>query len=261
MTAWVLDLDGVIWLGENPIPGSAEAIGLLRDHGHEVAFCTNNSSQRVDAYERKLASFGIDASGAVITSAMAAAMLVEPDERVLACAGAGVLEAMERRGTRIVDRDLVVPGGEPVVDVVVVGFHPTFDYASMAAATTAVLGGARLVATNDDPIYPAADGPAPGCGAILASIERATGRTAEIAGKPNQPMADLLTARFGSDSVFVGDSLGTDGEMARRLGWQFGLVLSGNSRTDQVPTDQPAEWVAEDLSALVDRMLGGDGSR
>ena len=94
-----------------------------------------------------------------------------------------------------------------------------------------------------------------------ASIERATGRTAEIAGKPNQPMADLLTARFGSDSVFVGDSLGTDGEMARRLGWQFGLVLSGHSRTDQVPTDQPAEWVAEDLSALVDRMLGGDGSR
>ena len=96
--AFALDLDGVIWLGEDPIPGAAEAVARLRAAGEAVVFCTNNSSQPVGAVEAKLAAHGIPAEGDVITSAMAGASLVEPGERVLVCAGPGVVEALEARG-------------------------------------------------------------------------------------------------------------------------------------------------------------------
>ena len=118
-----------------------------------------------------------------------------------------------------------------------------------------MLGGARLVATNDDPVYPDSDGLAPGCGSILASIERGSGVRATVAGKPNPPMAAVIRERFGDDGVFVGDSLLTDRAMARALGWPFGLVLSGNVRADDVPADQDPAWVAPDLATLVDRIV------
>jgi HAD superfamily hydrolase (TIGR01450 family) len=251
---WVLDLDGVVWLGDRKVPGAAEAIVRLHGAGVAVAFCTNNSSERVSHYEHKLARFGVPEGLPVITSAQAAASLVSPGERVLLCAGDGAREEVERSGAEIVP-----PGAG--ADTVVVGFHRTFDYAAMTAAVRAVLGGARLLATNDDPIYPAADGPAPGCGSILASIERGSGASAVVAGKPNRPMAELIRARFGDSGVFVGDSLGTDGAMATTLGWPFGLVLSGNVGPADVPSGHDPVWVAPDLAALVDRHLGGGAGR
>lgn len=250
--AWILDLDGVMWLGETPIPGSVEAVGRLAAAGIRVGYCTNNSSERVGFYEGKLARLGVreDVSGMVISSAMAAASLLHPGERVLLCAGDGAREAVEGAGAEVVPHSF-----DGAVDTVLVGFHRSFDYAAMSAAVRAVLGGARLVATNDDPIYPAADGPAPGCGSILASIERGSGVSAIVAGKPHGTMADLVHERFGTNGVFVGDSLQTDGAMAAELGWPFGLVLSGNIGAEAVPEDQPEEWVAPDLASLVDDYL------
>lgn len=252
---WALDLDGVMWLGETPIPGAAEATARLSAAGHTVVFCTNNSSQRVSLYQEKLARFGVapDIATNVISSAQAAGSLLSPGERVLLCAGDGAREAAELAGAEIVAHDRFADAA-----TVLVGFHSTFDYAAMSAAVRAVLGGARLVATNDDPIYPAADGPAPGCGSILASIERGAATRAVIAGKPHPPMAALIRERFGTSGVFVGDSLNTDGAMATALGWPFGLVLSGNIGAADVPPDQPAEWVAADLASLVDARLAAD---
>jgi HAD superfamily hydrolase (TIGR01450 family) len=245
---WVLDLDGVMWLGDTPIPGAAEATTRLTAAGHTVAFCTNNSSQRVGFYQEKLARFGVadEAAANVISSAQAAGSLLHPGERVLLCAGEGAREAAEVAGAEIVPHEHFA-----AAQTVLVGFHKSFDYAAMTAAVRAVLGGARLVATNDDPIYPAADGPAPGCGSILASIERGSGTRALIAGKPHPPMAELVRRRFGEHGVFVGDSLGTDGAMATALGWPFGLVLSGNLGLADVPPDQDPGWVAPDLATLV----------
>lgn len=250
--AWVLDLDGVMWLGETPIPGSAEAVTRLAAAGHRVGFCTNNSSERAAAYTRKLERFGVapEIAANMIGSAHAAATLLSPSDRVLLCAGDGAREAVEDVGAEIVPHDRWADA-----DLVLVGFHRTFDYTAMTAAVRAVLAGARLVATNDDPIYPAADGPAPGCGSILASIERGSGATPTIAGKPHAPMAAVIRRRLGDDGVFVGDSLRTDGAMAAALGWPFGLVLSGNLGPDDVPSGHPPEWVAPDLATLVDRHL------
>lgn len=240
---WVLDLDGVVWLGDDEISGSSDAVERLRRAGQRVVFCTNNSSRSIAYLEAKLAVMGIEASGDVVSSATAAGSNLVRSERVLVCAGDGAREAVESAGAvEVVDGP---------IDTVLVGFHEDFDYAAMKRATRAVLAGARLIATNDDPIYPSDDGQSPGAGAILASIERATGRHAVVAGKPNHAMAELIHRRFAAFGVFVGDSLDTDRAMARELGWPFALVLSGNTSRSMLDPDDPIEWVAEDLHDLI----------
>lgn len=245
---WALDLDGVIWLGEEPIAGSAEAVARLRAAGHDVVFCTNNSSRPRAEVEAELARHGIPAAGDVLTSAMAAAALVDPGERVLVCAGPGVVEALEARGA--------VPVSVGPADAVMVGFHRSFDFERLRIASAAVRDGARLLATNDDATYPTPNGLIPGGGAILAAVERASGRTAEVAGKPHAPMAALVTARLGGDGVMVGDRDDTDGRFARALGYRFALVLSGVTTAAEVQAPLP-DLVAADLAAVVDDVLGG----
>lgn len=242
----VLDLDGVIWLADDPIPGSAQAVERLRAAGEPVVFCTNNSGQTVREVEAKLARQGIPAEGDVLTSAMAAAALVEPGERVLVCGGAGVTEALERRGA--------VPVRDGEADAVMVGFHRDFDYERLRIAATAVRRGARLLATNDDTTYPTPEGPIPGGGAILAAVVAAAGVPATVAGKPNVPMADLVRARLGSVGVVVGDRPDTDGRLARVLGYRFALVHTGVALPHEV-VDPPPDLVAADLASLVDQLV------
>jgi HAD superfamily hydrolase (TIGR01450 family) len=241
--AWVIDLDGVVWLDGQAIAGSAEAIEELRARDEDVVFVTNNSSERLATYEDRLAAIGIPASGCVISSAMIAASLVAPDERALVCTGEGVVEALRARGAEVV-RD-----GD--ADVVVVGFHRDFDYQRMTTASVAVRHGARLLATNDDPTYPGPDGPIPGGGAILASIVTATGATPVIAGKPYPPSAAYVRERLGASGVVVGDRPSTDGGFATALGYPFVLVLSGVTHRADLPVVPEPALVADDLLMAV----------
>jgi 4-nitrophenyl phosphatase len=243
---FALDLDGVVWLADEPIPGAAAAVGRLRAAGHDVVFCTNNSSQPVAEVEAKLARMEIPAAGLVITSAMAAATLVEPGERVLVCGGPGIVEALEQRGA--------IPIREGAADVVLVGFHRDFDYERLRIAATAVRRGARLLATNDDTSYPTPDGPIPGGGAILAAVETGAGVRATVAGKPNAPMAGLVRDVLGADGVMVGDRPDTDGRFAAALGYRFALVLTGVT-TDHGLADPAPDLVAADLATLVDDLV------
>ena len=243
---FALDLDGVIWLGDEPIPGAASAVARLRDVGEAVVFCTNNSSHPVGEVEAKLARQGIPARGDVLTSAMAAATLVEPGERVLVCGGPGVVEALEARGA--------VPVRDGDADAVMVGFHRDFDYERMRIACAAVRRGARLLATNDDTTYPTPAGLIPGGGAILAAVVAGSGSAARVAGKPNAPMASLVRARLGDGGTMVGDRPDTDGRFARVLGYRFALVLTGVS-SDAKGMEPVPDLVAPDLGTLVDHLL------
>lgn len=250
MTSFVIDLDGVVWRGRQPIDGSAEAVTALRAAGHEVLFVTNNSWAPIADVEAKLAAQGIPADGGVISSAAAAAALVEPGQRVLCCGGPGLVEALLARGAT-----LQTSGEE--VDAVVVGYHRDFDYQAMSAAAAAVRNGARLLASNDDATYPSDEGLLPGCGAILAGIERASGQAAVVAGKPYPPMVRAVRARcHGGDGVVVGDRLDTDGALARALGWPFWLVLTGVARAGDVKAmadggGEVPDRVDADLAGLV----------
>lgn len=240
---WVLDLDGVVWLDDRAIDGSADAVADLRARGERVLFVTNNSSVPVGEVEAKLAGFGIPAEGDVVTSAMAGASLVEPGERALVVAGPGVVEALEARGAE--------PVRDGDADVVVVGFHRDFDWERMRVAATAIRRGARFVATNDDATYPTPDGPVPGGGAIVASVAVAAGIEPEIAGKPHRPMADLVAARLGGlPACVVGDRPSTDGAFARALGVPFVLVLTGVETAPESLDPAPAHVVADLRSAV-----------
>jgi HAD superfamily hydrolase (TIGR01450 family) len=243
---FALDLDGVIWLADEPIPGAADAVARLRAAGEPIVFCTNNSSVPVGEVEAKLERHGIPARGEVLTSAMAAAALVEPGERVLVCAGPGVVEALEGRGA--------IPVRDGDADAVVVGFHRDFDYERLRVASSAVRRGARLLATNDDTTYPTPEGLIPGGGAILAAVVTASGVSPVVAGKPNAPMAALVRDRLGDDGTMVGDRADTDGRFARILGYRFALVLTGVSSGHE-GMDPAPDLVARDLATLVDELL------
>ena len=249
------DLDGVIWLAHHPIPGAVDAVARLRASGRRVIFVTNNSSARVGEQEAVLASIGIPATGDVLTSAVAAATLVEPGERVLVCGGPGVTEAVTARGA------VPIAGDDPAgvdVDVVMVGFHRTFDYERMRIAATATMRGARLIGTNDDATYPTPVGPIPGGGAILASVSTAAGRLPVITGKPYAPMAAAVLAMVGvTDAgrlLVIGDRPSTDGAFAVTLGCPFALVRSGVTAPG-VAVDVPVAIDAPDVAAVVDSII------
>jgi 4-nitrophenyl phosphatase len=251
------DLDGVVWRGDEPIPGAGAAISGLRDAGFRVAFVSNNSSQPVGEVAAKLAAAAVPASADdVITSAVSAATLLasalDPGSPVLACAGPGVVEALEAAGLRPATR-------EPAA-AVVVGFHREFDFDELDRASAAVRGGARFIATNLDATYPVPGGMIPGSGAITAAVATASGRAPEVAGKPERPMVDLIRARLGSSGLVVGDRPSTDGALADALGWRFALVLSGVTQRDAPPggesiPEPPPPFVADDLAALVPQLI------
>jgi len=244
------DLDGVVWRGDTAIAGSADAIARLRAAGWHVVFTTNNSSLRIDDYVQRLARFDIPADpDDVCTSAQAAATVIAARSPagtpVLACAGPGVVEALQAHRLHVVT--------QPPVDAVVVGFHRDFDFDGLTAAADAVRAGARYVATNLDPTYPIDGGVVPGAGALAAAVSTAAGREPEVAGKPAAPMADLVRSRYGDTGVVVGDRPSTDGAFAAALGWPFALVLSGVGGSvggEPVP-DPPPPFVAADLARLV----------
>ena len=243
--AWLLDLDGVVWLAGAPIPGSVEAIAHLRASGQRVVFVSNNSSATIADQEAKLEAIGVPAHGDVLTSAAAAAGLVEPGNSALVCAGPGVVEALEQRG--------VTPVREPPADAVIVGFHLDFDYGRLRAAHAAVAAGARLIGTNDDATYPTPEGEIPGGGAILSAVAYAAGVSPIVAGKPFQPMADAVRRLVGDGPhVMVGDRPSTDGRFARRLGASFALVLSGVTKKGELPVEPSPDLLAPDLRGILE---------
>jgi 4-nitrophenyl phosphatase len=245
--AVLCDLDGVVWLAGVALPGAAGGVARLRAAGLAVGFLTNNSSLTVGEYLRRLQKIGIPAEpDELLTSAMAAAAVLSvelpPGAKVLACAGAGVVEALEHHGFEVVD--------EGPCEAVVVGWHQEFDFARLARASAAVRAGARFMATNLDPTYPGPDGLLPGNGSLVAAVATASGRSPEVAGKPEPATVALVRRRFGDEGVMVGDRPSIDGALAAALGWPFALVISDATVSSDEPADHGAIWVGASLGEL-----------
>ncbi len=246
--AVVLDLDGVVWLVDKPIPGSPEAVGRLRATGRRVWFLTNNSNPTLATLTAKLTGMGIPAAPEdVFSSAATAASLLAPGSTALVCAGDGVREALAARGVRE-----VAAGDGAVPDAVVVGLTMAFDYDQLKAASVAIRRGARFVATNDDATYPTPDGPIPGSGSLVAAVRTASGKEPEIAGKPYAPTVERIRREAGEEELLVvGDRPDTDGLLAERLGARFALVLTGVTARGDLPVSPKPDVVAEDLAEVV----------
>jgi glycerol-1-phosphatase len=257
----LFDLDGVLYRGEDAVPQAPPTMAELRRRGVRPVFLTNNSSRTPRQVADKLRAIGIEADPAeVVTSALATAELLAErgGGRAFVIGQDGVREALTDAGIRVLE-------GEPEeADLVVVGFDGGATYGSLKRASLLVQRGARLVATNADASYPAADGLWPGAGALLSVITTTTGAEPEIVGKPFHPLFEAGRRRGGGGRpLVVGDRLDTDIEGAARLGWDTMLVLTGVSgREDVERTVIRPTVIAENVSALLEapREAGGRGA-
>ncbi len=249
----VLDLDGVVYRGTVAIPGAVERIEELRGRGLRVVFCTNNSRATVAQYVEKLAGLGLDAApDEIVTSAVVTGEVLAARNRyrsAFVIGGDGVREAVGHAGIVPVEGRTAESA-----ELVAVGWDPDFDYAALRTGTQAILAGAGFVATNEDATFPAEGGRLlPGAGPIVAALEFATKRRAEVMGKPHRPMMEAVAARLAPATkiAVVGDRPDTDLAGARAMGWPSVLVLSGVTRREEVPQLNPApDRVIESLADL-----------
>jgi len=256
--AILCDLDGVVWLAHQPIPGSVDAIRRMREADHRVLFVTNNSHASAVDQATVLESIGIPAFGHIVTASQSAGALLRAGERVLTCGGPGVMQAILDAGAILVGRsdDPELPK-DVEVDTVVVAFHRTFDFAGLTRLSASIRNGARFIATNDDATYPTPDGVIPGGGSIVAAVATASGVQPVVAGKPYAPMANLVRNVLGvsdlSDAWMVGDRVSTDGTFAQTLGCHFAHVQSGVAHTQEEL--QNAAFAGNDLAAFADFII------
>jgi 4-nitrophenyl phosphatase len=255
----VCDLDGVMYRGSEPITGSPEAIGRLRGMGVGVVFCTNNANPTIARYIEKLTAMGVDvASEHLVTSAVVLAEVLRGEgaagKRAIVVGGDGLREAL-----RSIDVDVDDDPSSRSADYVVVGFDPNYTYDALKRASFAVQAGAELIAANIDASFPAPDGLWPGAGAIVASIEVASGGRARVMGKPHEPMMRVAQSHLGDASriAIVGDRPNTDLEGGRTMGWTTILVLSGvTHRADADRVEPSPDLTLERLEDLVPLLEG-----
>jgi HAD superfamily hydrolase (TIGR01450 family) len=235
----IFDLDGVVYLGNEAVPGAGEALARLDADGHNIMFCTNNSSRtRAQSAEKIHRVTGYAAHAEQIaSSAMAASRLIESSARVLRVGGDGVAEAIRVAGASEVSA--------MDADTVVVGIDFSFDYDLMDRASAAVRNGARFIATNRDVTYPSPTGLKPGAGSIVAAVEAASGVVPINAGKPEEPMRKLLREMLlDGPVVMIGDRPDTDLAMADAEGWVSVLVDTGVTPADAAVEPAPSHRIA-----------------
>ncbi len=264
---FIVDLDGCMWVGEEPIAGSSDAVAALREHGRRVVFATNDPRRSPEEYVRKLWRQGVRvAASDVVTvgQALERFLATEHPGRSAYVVGSDAL----RRHVRAAGlKDLEGRAGEHA-ELVVVGGSDDLVFEHLRVATLALHNGASLVATARDPVYPHPEGPWPGTGALVALFEYASGKRAQIVGKPERYLIDAARERLGAAErvLVIGDRLDSDIAAAVRAGLDGALVLSGTTSADEVRRHQSARSsgggapprpvaVAENLAALV--LAGG----
>jgi HAD superfamily hydrolase (TIGR01450 family) len=250
----LLDLDGCLWVGDDPIDGSAEAVAALRDAGKGIAFLTNDVRHAPEDFVRKLWRLGFQASVDEVVTCGAALQFVLADRKESGAAfvigSQALVDHVADAGLRIVNNTEFATRA----DLVVVGGHEAFDFRELRIATQAVLRGAELIGATRDRTFPMPDGPWPGSGAVLAAVEAATGQRAErTIGKPEPDMYDAARDRLGEGRYLaVGDRIDIDVAGARRAGIDAALVLTGIGTRSEADAARPRPaHVADSLAALV----------
>jgi NagD protein len=252
-------MDGVVYRGSELIPGADRFVRQLLDRQLPFLFLTNNSQRTRRDVVTKLHRLGIDVGEShIFTCAMATARFLasqKPGGTAYVIGEGGLLQALHHNGYSIVDQD---------PDYVVVGEGRTVSYEMMETAVRMVLNGARLIATNLDPNCPTQAGLRPGCGAVVAMLETATGRRAFSVGKPSPVMMRMARNELGTDAsrtTMIGDTMDTDILGGVQLGYRTILVLSGGTRRADLDTfAYRPDIVVESIADLsVPELAGIDG--
>ncbi|MCO6007961.1 HAD-IIA family hydrolase [Actinoallomurus purpureus] len=251
----VLDLDGVIYIGHDPVPGASDALAKVRAGGMRLAFATNNASRTPSATAALITEVGVPAAAEdVVTSAQAAARLLAErlpaGSKVLVVGGTGLRHALRAAGLRPVSTAAERPAA------VVQGFAPGLSYELIAEGGRAVAAGALFVASNADRTIPSPGGPPkPGNGALIQVIRTATDVDPIVTGKPELPLHRETILRTGAERpLIVGDRLDTDIEGANNGGADSLLVLTGVTDARALlaaPAAQRPTYLAADLTGLL----------
>jgi NagD protein len=232
MFGYLIDMDGVVYRGAQLIPGAERFIATLRQRGIPFVFLTNNSQRTRRDVVLRLQRMGIDVEAEhVFTCAMATARYLarqKPGGTAFVIGEGGLLTALHSNGFAIVDKD---------PDYVVVGEGRTLNFEMVESALGMLLGGAKLIATNPDPNCPTQTGLRPGCGAIVAMLEAASGLKAFSVGKPSPVMLRDARKELGlstDETIVIGDTMETDILGGVQLGFKTVLVLSGGTRREDL---------------------------
>jgi glycerol 3-phosphatase-2 len=249
----VLDLDGVVYVGPDAVPGASEALNAAQQGGMHLAFVTNNAARTPATVGEHLRRLGVDANdGDVVTSAQAAARLLadrlDEGSPVFLLGGEGLDEALRERGLR--------PVTEPGDDVAAVaqGYGPEMPWKQVVQGAILVRAGLPWVVSNTDMTIPTAIGIGPGNGTLVKLVAQFSGREPEVAGKPKRPLFEETLTRVGGDHpLVIGDRLDTDIEGAVAMGWDSLLVLTGVTGLEELvaaPADQRPTYLAPGLDTL-----------
>jgi glycerol 3-phosphatase-2 len=252
---FLIDLDGVVWIGIELVPGAREALRGLIGGGKEVVFVSNNPGRSPATYQSRLRDRDIPvADGHVVTAGVVTAKLAAEragrDGTAFVAGAPGLKTAATEAGLKLLSGE---DGLE--ADVVLVSGHDEWDYEELKTATLALQRGAALFATSRDPNLPMPDGLWPGTGALLAAVETASGARAEIGGKPERHLFDAARELIpGAERVaMVGDRLASDIAGGHRAGLKTIFALSGaDSLVDAGAVDPAPDFVVEDLSGLLE---------
>ncbi len=247
----VLDMDGVLWRDDDPLPGLVEFFDMLRANGIAYTMATNNSYKTPAAYLGKLAKMGVTGvdESLVITSATATADYMHQTypqgTKVYVVGGNGLRESLTNAGFEIVDDG---------ARVVAAGIDPQLTYEKLKRATFQIRGGADFIGTNPDKTFPTPEGLVPGAGSVLAALEAATDRQPIVIGKPETPMLETALRIMGTtreQTLMIGDRLETDILGGQRAGMKTLLVLTGvATREDIARMDITPDMVFESLLDL-----------
>jgi NagD protein len=255
---YLIDMDGVLYRGHELIPGADRFVQQLRHRDIPFRFLTNNSQRtRLDVVT-KLARMGIEVEEEhIFTCAMATARFLaqqHPNGTAFVIGEGGLLTALHQNGYAIVDHD---------PNYVVVGEGRTFNLELVEAAVRMLVAGAKLIATNLDPNCPTPSGLRPGCGAMVAMLEAATGIKAFSVGKPSPVMMRAARKELGlatDETTMIGDTMETDILGGVQLGFHTVLVLSGGTQPEDLARyAYRPEVVVNSIAELADRLEDSDG--
>jgi len=260
--ALIIDMDGVLWHGNQPVSGLNDFFALLRKKSLPFVLATNNASQTASQYIEKLATMGVTIKRKeILTSGMATASYLSqhyPPEstRIFVLGEAGASEPLKEKGFTLTDIYQLNTPEEPHngADIVVCGKDESLNWDKLSTATLNLQQGATFIATNGDTTLPTERGLIQGNGAILAALQAATGKSPKIIGKPEPIMYQQALAILGTSpeqTLAIGDRLDTDILGAVNTGMRSIMVLTGHSKREDLNTiDYQPTWIMDDLIAV-----------
>jgi 4-nitrophenyl phosphatase len=266
ITGVVMDMDGVLWRGETPLPGLDVLFQWLDESELPFVLATNNSSRTQANYVIKLAKMGIAnvPERNIVTSGTATAAYIKArypaESRIHVFGMDGLRRILTDAGLTLVKYD----GQIDPPDVVVAGIDFEVTYEALKWAALAIRAGATYIGTNPDKTYPSAEGLVPGTGSLLAALAAATDQKPTIMGKPAAPMFEAALAVLGTpaeNTLMIGDRLGTDILGGKNAGMNTALVFTGVTAPGDLTQDAETVWpdvAYEGLPELVRAWAGDD---